>query len=109
MAIRSKITPMLHRRSFMVASAAAAIAPDFARAQSPVPNQLDWGKMTRADRDPSGADLVGKRAGFTSEAQVDDNGDGNSGSMQVERSLVALGIGGEHDSMIERLDRILVD
>jgi hypothetical protein len=51
MAIQSKNTPMVHRRSFMVASAAAAIAPDFARAQSPVPNQLDWGKMTRADRD----------------------------------------------------------
>jgi hypothetical protein len=51
MAIQSKTTPMFHRRSFIVASAAAAIAPDFARAQSPVPDQLDWGRMTRADRD----------------------------------------------------------
>src|SRR4051812_7590510 len=48
MTIQSKI---IHRRSFMAASAAAALAPDFARAQSPVPDQLDWGRMTRADRD----------------------------------------------------------
>jgi arylformamidase len=51
MTIQSKVTPTMHRRSFMAASAAAALAPDSARAQSPVPDQLDWGRMTRADRD----------------------------------------------------------
>jgi hypothetical protein len=51
MAIQSKFTPMFHRRWFIVASAAAAIAPDLARAQSTVSDQLDWGRMSRADRD----------------------------------------------------------
>jgi arylformamidase len=51
MQTRTKITAIVHRRAFMVASAATVLAPNFARAQAPMASNLSWGMMTRADRD----------------------------------------------------------
>jgi hypothetical protein len=51
MQTRIDVPAIIHRRAFMAASAATVFAPDVARAQAPVPNQLGWGTMTRADRD----------------------------------------------------------
>jgi arylformamidase len=44
----------VHRRAFVAASAAAVVAPKFARAQAPGANNMDnmlWGSMTHAERD----------------------------------------------------------
>ena len=41
----------IHRRAFVTASAAFALPPSFASAQTPVANNRDWGMLTRADRD----------------------------------------------------------
>jgi arylformamidase len=51
MTTRTAATPMVHRRAFVAACAATVGAPDFVRAQGVMSNQLDWGVMTRADRD----------------------------------------------------------
>lgn len=42
---------LVHRRTFIAASAAAVVAPKFARAQAAVANNMVWGSMTRAERD----------------------------------------------------------
>jgi arylformamidase len=42
---------IVDRRAFVAACAATVAAPDLARAQTAMNNQLDWGLMTRADRD----------------------------------------------------------
>ena len=41
----------VNRRAFMAASAASAVASNFACAQTPIANNPVWGMMTRADRD----------------------------------------------------------
>ena len=41
----------IHRRAFVTASAAFALPPSFASAQTPVANNRGWGMLTRANRD----------------------------------------------------------
>jgi arylformamidase len=42
---------IVHRRAFLAASAASAVAPNFACAQAPNLENLGWGRMSRAARD----------------------------------------------------------
>jgi arylformamidase len=42
---------IVHRRAFLAASAASAVAPNFARAQAPNLENLGWGRMSHAGRD----------------------------------------------------------
>jgi arylformamidase len=51
MQVRTKVTAIVHRRAFMAVSAATVLVPNFARAQAPMASNLDWGMITRADRD----------------------------------------------------------
>src|ERR1700674_4894083 len=48
---RSSVMALVHRRAFVTATAAMAVAPYSARSQAPVANNTGWGTMTRAERD----------------------------------------------------------
>jgi hypothetical protein len=76
------VPAIIHRRAFMAASAATVFAPDAARAQAPVPNQLGWGTMTRADRDAAYNNL----AAVGDSAQIMERVTAASAALRAQRS-----------------------
>ena len=66
-------------------------------------------RVAGEDGDPRGADLLGQCGRLTRGTQVDHRRDGDTGPVQVERGLVALGVGGQHDAAVARFDRVEMD
>jgi len=82
MQTRTKITAVVHRRTFMAASAATVLAPNFANAQAPRANNQGWGTMTRADRDAA----YNNAAAVSDSAQIRERVTAASATMRTQRS-----------------------